>query len=124
MTRASTPGSFCTSTASVCVSFGSWRSSMKYADAGWFIIIPSNLSCSHQSLAAGEGLGRGLIIGLLRQQHLVMSLAGGNHRETILQRCDTAVEQHRALDRDHLLDGTIEIGRLGDLETDRAIGFR
>src|SRR5689334_7859109 len=48
MTRARTPGSFCTSTESVCVSLGSWRSSRKYADAGWFIVVPSSLSSRHR----------------------------------------------------------------------------
>src|SRR5713101_430226 len=84
----------------------------------------SSLSCSHQCLAAGEG-GRGRLVGgLLRQQHFVVRLAGRDHRETILQRRHPAVEQHRALDRDHLLDRAVEIAGLDRLQADAAIGVR
>ena len=78
---------------------------------------------SHQRLAAGEGGGGGFVIGFRRQQHFIVRLAGGNHREAILQRRDPAIEQHRTLDRDHLLERAIEIAGLDGLDADAAEGI-
>src|SRR5215470_3365773 len=47
----------------------------------------SNMA-SHQRLAAGKGGCRGLVVRLLRQQHLIVGLAGGDHREAVFQRGD------------------------------------
>jgi len=49
-----------------------------------------------------------------------MRLAGRNHREAVFQRSDAAIEQHRALDLDHLLERTVEIAGLDRLQADAA----
>src|SRR4030081_2399164 len=83
--------------------------------------LRSNICPSHQCLAAGEGGGGGFIGGFCRQQHFIVRLAGRNHREAVFQRGDAAIEQHRTLDLDHLLNGAVEIGGLEHLESDGAI---
>ena len=78
---------------------------------------------SHQRLAAGKG-GRGrIVIGFRRQKHLVMRLAGRDHRKAVFKRCDAAVEQNGLSHRDHLPDGAVEIGGLGRLQSDAAEGI-
>ena len=52
-----------------------------------------------------------------------MGLARWNHRETVLKSSDAAVEQHRPLDLDHFIDRTIEIARLGHLQSDATEGI-
>src|SRR5260370_31959169 len=104
MTRASTPGSLSTRTERV------WRSV-----AGFFISM-----ASHHHLAF---LG-GSVLEALRgvaEQHLVMRAAGRDHRKAIFGRIDHAVEDHRAIDREHFSDPGIELVRFCAADADAMI---
>src|SRR5438093_3297146 len=57
------------------------------------------------------------------QQHFIVRAARGNHREAILGRIDHAVEDHWAVDREHVADGGIEFGGLRATDTNTMIGL-
>src|SRR4051812_23853106 len=81
----------------------------------WMAGTRPAMTASDQRLAAGERGGGVVVVGFCRQQHLVMRLAGRNHREAIFQRRNPAIEQHRAFDADHLLDRALQIAGLDGL---------
>src|SRR5215212_7052850 len=60
---------------------------------------------------------------IFAKQHLVMGLARWYHREAIGEIGHTAIENHRALDGDHLVDGAVEIVGLVAAYADATVGF-
>src|SRR6516162_4303336 len=63
----------------------------------------------------------GFVLGA--EQHLVMGRTGGDHRETVLGLIDCYIEDHRTVDRQHLLDYSIELRRALGPQSDCAKGF-
>src|ERR1043166_10293502 len=97
MTRANTPGSLSTRTATV------WRS---------IVSLSGNGRASHQNHALfGYRLFR--LVGRA-EQHLVMRGARGDHREAVLRLVDDDVEDNRAWFLDHLQDWVIGLFRPAD----------
>src|SRR5215813_11241799 len=142
MTRASTPGSLSTMTASVWDSIASFT----VAAGSWEVLVdvltdkrPVKTSRSDTALplpaCGGEGeqrshhhlpfLGDGILqaLGGIAQNHLVVSAPRRNHRETILRRIDHTIENDRLLHLDHLGDGGIEVGGLLAADADSVIGL-
>src|SRR5690554_1371195 len=134
MTRASTPDSLSTSTASVCLSctsaFGSRRSYAECFDEP-FLIFNGDMASSVQkypqgvqggrtppcrdSLRAASDQHRALradrLAGVgIAQQHLVMRFARGDHREAVFVLFHQTVEDHRPVIFDHGHDRVIQIG--------------
>src|SRR5262245_788214 len=95
------PGSLSTSTATVCRSTSATRPSDK-----------------HHSLLGDRFLG--FVLGT--QQHFVVSRARRDHRETILLWVYRNIENHGAVDRQHLDHCAVDLGRVLDTPPDRAEG--
>src|SRR5262249_60083740 len=95
------PGSLSTSTAMV------WRSTSA-----------TRPSDKHHSLLGDRFLG--FVLGT--QQHFVVSRARWDHRETILLWVHGNIENHGAIDRQHLSDRVVDFGRVLDTPPDRAEG--
>src|ERR671927_220657 len=105
------PGSLSTSTAIV------WRSMLLAAPlmAGF----PARLlATSHQHHALfGDRLLR-LVLGA--EQHLVVRRARGDHREAVLELVDAAIDDHRLVNGEHLLDHVVDLRDLAGAQADRA----
>src|SRR5215211_5296844 len=87
---------------------------------------PASISCPwlHHHLSFDAYRRFDHFIGhIFAEQHLVMGLARWYHREAIGEIGHAAIEDHRTLDGDHLVDGAVEIGRLHAPYADAAIGF-
>src|ERR1051326_5341279 len=103
MTRANTPGSLSTRTATV------WRS---------IVSLSGNGRASHQDHALfGYRLFR--LVGRA-EQHLVMRRARRDHREAVLRLVDDDIEDDRARFLDHLQDRAVALVRPLDASPGRA----
>src|SRR5437763_2017764 len=103
MTRAKTPGSLSTRTATV------WRS---------IVSLSGKCRASHENHALfGYRLLR--LVGRA-EQHLVMRRARGDHREAVLRLIDNDIEDDRARLCDHLQDCVVEFFRPLDPPSGRA----
>src|SRR5438105_14118623 len=103
MTRAKTPGSLSTRTATV------WRS---------IVSLSGTCRASHENHALfGYRLFR--FVGRA-EQHLVMRRTRGDHREAVLRLIDDDVEDDGARFRDHLQDCVVEVVRPLDPPSRRA----
>src|SRR5215216_7361702 len=87
---------------------------------------PAWISCPwlHHHLSFGAYRRFDHLVGhIFAEQHLVMGLTRRYHREAIGEIGHTAIEDHRTLDGDHLVDGAVEIGGLLATYANAAIGF-
>src|SRR6516162_2908537 len=103
MTRASTPGSLSTRTAMAC---RSKSATLVYSD-------------ENHALLGNRLLD--FVFGA--EQHLVVGSTGRDHRETVLGLIDRDIEDHRTVDREHLLNNSVELRRALGPQSDRAKGF-
>ena len=58
------------------------------------------------------------------QNHLIMRLARGNHRQAVLRLVDQTIEHDRIRTVDHLQDRLIELGGVRTANAMHAIGLR
>src|SRR5215469_18086278 len=103
MTRASTPGSLSTRTAMACRSKSA-----------------TLVNSDENHALLGDRL-LGFVLGA--EQHLVVGRTGRDHWETVLGLIDRDIEDHCTVDRQHLLDSSVELCRALGPQSDCAEGF-
>src|SRR5712691_6338525 len=84
------------------------------------------MACRSSSATSGvsnqnHALLRDLLLGLVlgAEQHLVVRRTGRDHREAVFRLIDHNIENHGAVDRQHLADRLIELIRALDPQPDR-----